>query len=54
MGIYFAKIINLIFRTNEQILIQNCLSGLGFILNKTCFGTAVHQMILVQNSTKSG
>ena len=30
--------------------IQNCLLGITFIQNKTCFGTAVHQLILVQTN----
>ena len=48
LGTYFVKIINYIFRTDVQIFIQNCLSGLRFIWNKTCFETAVHQLTLVQ------
>ena len=36
------------FIPDKQIWIKNCLSGLGFIRNKTGFGTAVHQLILVQ------
>ena len=46
-GTYFAKIINLILRTDAQIFVKNCLSGQGFIRNKTSFETAVRQLILV-------
>ena len=33
---------------DENNFIQNCLSGITVIRNKTCFGTAVHLLIFVQ------
>ena len=41
---YFANYLSTTnFITDGQICIQNCLSGITYIRNKTCFGTAVHQ-----------
>ena len=51
MGTYFAKIIKLSFKKDQQFFYLKLSVGgrdYGFIRIKTCFGTAVHQLVLGQ------